>query len=124
MTSREFFSAIAATETLATELRAYATGEIAKLDARNTKRKNTLSKAAVENAAILDRLVAAMSDGKSRIAAELAEMVGTTPNKVTHICGEAVKNGRMVAVKVKSPAKSGGKINSYSLAVSTAEGEE
>ena len=115
MTSREFFSAISSNENLSTELRSYAVGEIEKLNKRNATRKKTPSKAAVENAAILDRLVAAMSDGKSRIAVELAEMVGTTPNKVTYICGEAVKNGRMVAVKVKSPAKSGGKINSYAL---------
>lgn len=88
----------------------------AKIEERNEKRRNTPSKASVENAPILTAIYDTLTTkGCSMTASELAAAIGTSPNKVTYLCGVEVRNGRMSAAKIKSTAKSGGKINAYSL---------
>lgn len=94
----------------------YVKGRKAKIEERNEKRRNTPSKAAKENAPILEKIYETLkSKGCSMVASEIADAIGTSPYKVTYLCGVEVKGGRMGVTKVKSSAKSGGKINAYSL---------
>ena len=61
MTEREFLTAILAVEGIATDLADYATEGLAKLDARNDKRKNTKSKAQIENEGIMATILEALA---------------------------------------------------------------
>ena len=57
MTRRDFFKAISANETLDSELRAFATAAIEKMDETNAKRAAKPSKSAIENAPLVRPLL-------------------------------------------------------------------
>lgn len=120
MTKREFLNAVAANETLATELREFATAELEKIEATNArraeKRKNTPSKTAIENQVIFAQIRDLLAtNGGFMTADEIAPLVEQTPNKVTAICSRAAKEGKLLVERVKSTAKSGGKKNAYAV---------
>ena len=111
---REFLNAVIA-NTITAEVIAYATEGIAKLDARNEKRKATLTKAQKENEpiaqAILDALTATPS---GMLGVDLATAIGQTTQKTNGVAGNLVKEGKVVKTKVKVKGK--GELTHYALA--------
>jgi hypothetical protein len=62
MTEREFLTAVLAVEGIAEDVRTHATEGIAKLDAKNSKRKNTQTKTQKENEPIKASIVALLTE--------------------------------------------------------------
>lgn len=120
MTMREFYNAIASNDTLSTEIRDMATDALAKMDAKNAKRSSTPSKAAVENASLLSKVLEYLGTCTVAVPASLvATSCGlSSASKAIAVLNLGVANGTVVVSKVKSTAKSGGKVNGYSLAKS------
>lgn len=115
MTNREFYTAIAANETLTEEIRTHATELIAKLDATAEKRKGKVSAKEQEKRdanAVLATHVAedylgtepkTASDVAALLTAETGEEV--KPQKASYICRLAVKMGLANETEVKIPKK-------------------
>lgn len=100
-TLRNFLQDVIATEGVADKVKAYAEGEIAKLDARNEKRKGAQSKTAKENAPLKEQIVAYVAENPGKTAKEIAEAVGLTPAKVTALATQLRKDEVLVAAEVK-----------------------
>ena len=115
MTNREFYTAIAANETLTTEIRDHATELIAKLDATAEKRKGKVSAKDQakrdENAALATQIAETILTTEAKtatdIAAALTEMLGeeVKVQKASYLAREAVKLGLANATEVKIPKK-------------------
>ena len=110
---REFLNAVIA-NTITAEVIAYATEGIAKLDARNEKRKATLTKAQKENEPIANAIMEALANG-AMISTELATAIGQTVNKTNGVAGVLWKEGKLTKAKVKVKGK--GEQTQYALAV-------
>ena len=82
MTKREFFETVMAVEGIDAELKLFAEQEVAKMDERNAKRKNSPSKTAIANEPIKAEIVKVLS-GEPIPASEIAEKVGVSAPKVT-----------------------------------------
>lgn len=101
--------------------KAYAEAEIAKLDARNEKRKGAESKTAKENAPIKEAIKAYVGENAGKTAKEIAEGIGKvgevalTTAKVSALATILVKEGVLVTTEVK-PAGGKGKVKAYTLA--------
>ena len=121
MTEREFLTKVMAIEGIAKEMSDYAQEGIAKLDARNDKRKNSLSKTQKENEPIAQAIVEALAEG-SMLGVDLATKVGCTVNKVNGVALTLVNKGVLTKTKVKVKGK--GDMTQYSLAPTEEEGEE
>lgn len=122
MTNREFYEAVASNEANSAEVIEKAKAEIAKLDSRNLNRKPTAKQKENEalKVAILDYLV---DDGRAHTSAEIAVEMEVTTNKVSALCTQLVKEGKIDRVEKKIPKE--GKKNFYqSLTATIAEGEE
>lgn len=115
MTNREFYTAIAANETLSDELRAHATEAIAKLDAVAEKRKGKVSKADQEkreaNEVVARHIAADILTGEAKtatdVAAVLTEETGeeVKVQKASYLCRLAVDLGLANQTEVKIPKK-------------------
>ena len=115
MTNREFYTAIAANETLTEEIRDHATELIAKLDATAEKRKGKVSAKDQakrdENAALAARIAAEILGSEPKtatdIAAALTEMLGEEikVQKASYLARLAVTNGLAAQTEVKIPSK-------------------
>lgn len=117
MTKREFLTAVAENESVSAEIREFAEKEIASMDSRNEKRRTTLTPKQKENAEISERILAALVDVvEPKTSSEIAEMVGIERPKASSLCGRLAGDGKLKVTKVKSTAKSGGKVNGYTLA--------
>lgn len=124
MTKREFLeSVVTLTNDVenATETNEFAKNELAKMDRANEKRRNTPSKAAQVNEKLLVEVMELLDGSEPMTAAQIGEALGITHYKATAVCYPAAKNGTLAVTKVKSTAKSGGKINAYSLPTPTAD---
>ena len=115
MTQREFFTAISTNEAVASELRAYAESAIAKLDASNARKKNTLSKTQVENLEIMDSMVAEFLTTEPQTASQIGEAMELSTSKASALLRKLAESGKVVVSEVKSTAKSGGKVKAYAL---------
>lgn len=114
MTKREFLNAVIETVAVA-ELQDFAKAEIEKMDARNAKRATTPSKKAIENEPIKERIVGFLYGKETpQIAKEIAEELGYTTPKISALCGQLVKDGRIHGEDVKVKGK--GKVKGYTLA--------
>lgn len=114
MTKREFLNAVIETVAVA-ELQDFAKAEIEKMDARNAKRANTPSKKAVENEPIKERILVFLYGKETpQIAKEIAEELDYTTPKISALCGQLVKEGRIHSEDVKVKGK--GKVKGYTLA--------
>lgn len=125
MTEREFLTKVLAVGGLAQELRDHATEGLAKLDARNDKRKNTQTKAQKENEGIMTSILELLADG-AKVASEIGVALGISTQKASALCKLLVDDGKVVVADVKVKGK--GTVKQYSLASSaetdTAEVEE
>ena len=120
MTMREFYTAVANADTLSTEIRDMASDALAKMDAKNAKRSSTPSKAAVENASLLPSVLAYLGTCTVAVPASMvaANCGLSSAPKAIAVLNLGVADGTVVVSKEKSTAKSGGKVNGYSLAKS------
>lgn len=121
MTNREFYEAVANNEANSAEVIAKAKEEIVKLDNRNLNRKPTAKQKENEamKVAILEYLV---DDGRAHTSAEIAVEMETTTNKVSALCTQLVKEGKIDRVEKKIPKE--GKKNFYQSLTATVVGEE
>ena len=115
MTNREFYTAIAANETLTEEIRNHATEQIAKLDATAEKRKGKVSAKDQEkrdaNAALAKQIAETILGTEAKtatdVAAALTETLGeeVKVQKASYLCRLAVELGLANATEVKIPKK-------------------
>lgn len=117
MTNREFLLAVASANELAENVREYATNAIAKIDKANAVRAAKPSKAHEENAAMIPTVSAYLATCTVPVPASLvAQNVGTlSPSKAQAVLTLMVQEGAVGIEKIKSTAKSGGKVNGYYL---------
>ena len=94
------------------EVKAWAEGEIAKLDKKNAKRKTAEGEIKEENKPIADAILSALANG-SMLSADLAKAIGQTTQKTNGVGGEMSKLGMVVKTKVKVKGK--GEQTAYSL---------
>jgi sRNA-binding protein len=96
-----------------------ARAEIAKLDARNAKRKTAEGAIKEENKDTADAIAKALANGPM-ISKDLATAIGVSTPKVNGVAGEMVKLGMLTKSKVKVKGK--GELTAYTLvATPTAE---
>ena len=111
MTNREFFTAVI-NGTITADVTAHATAEIAKLDARNAKRKTAEGAIKEENKPIADAITTALANG-TMTSPDLATAIGATVQKTNGVAGEMVKLGMLTKSKVKVKGK--GELTAYTL---------
>ena len=114
MTNREFLTAIINIENIAEDIKAEAEAKLAKLDATNEARKNKPSKAAIENAPLMDQIANEILGTEAVTAASVAETMGVSVQKTNSLLRGLVADGRAVASDVKVPGK--GTCKGYTLA--------
>ena len=112
MTEREFFTAVLAIPSVADNLAEYARAGIAKLDAKNDKRKNTKSKEQIANDGIKEQIVAYLGNG-SAVAASVATALSITTQKASALCRQLVDEGKVSVKDIK--VKNKGVVKEYSL---------
>lgn len=118
ITAREALTAII-NGNITAEVIAYAEGEIAKMDARNAKRKTAEGTIKEENKPLADAILATLTNG-AMISTDLAKAVGVGSQKLNGTAGEMVKLGMLTKRKVK--VKGNGERTEYALATApTAE---
>ena len=115
MTNREFYTAIAANETLTEEVRNHATEQIAKLDATAEKRKGKVSAKDQakrdENAALAAKVAEEILGTEPKTATDVAAILSETlgeevkVQKASYLCRLAVELGLANATEVKIPKK-------------------
>ena len=105
MTNREFLTAVAAIENVPADIKEYAEAAIAKMDATNEARKNKPSKAAVENAPIMDQIFNEVLSGEAMTASAVAEAIGISVQKANALLRALVADGRAEATEVKVPKR-------------------
>ena len=118
MTEREFLTKVLAINDLSAELAEYANNGIAKLDARNDKRKNTPTKAQKENEGVKTDILNLLAE-KPMVASEIGTVLGVTTQKASGVCGLLVKDGKVSVTDVKIKGK--GTVKQYALIISDTE---
>ena len=113
MTNREFLNSVI-NGTVNADGIAFAQAELAKLDARNDKRRNTLSKEQIANEAIKTAILEAIGIG-AMTAAEIGKALEISTQKASALCGLLVKDGKLAANDLKVKGK--GTVKSYSLII-------
>ena len=121
MTNREFYTTIAATETLSDEIRTHATEQIAKLDATAEKRKGKVSAKDQakrdENAALAKHIAETILGTEAKTATDVAAALTAETGeevkvqKASYLCRLAVELGLANATEVAIPKK--GKQKAY-----------
>ena len=115
MTNREFYTAIAANETLTEEIRNHATEQIAKLDATAEKRKGKVSAKDQEkrdaNAAMAKHIAETILGTEAKTATDVAAVLTAEAGeevkvqKASYLLRLAVELGLANATEVKIPKK-------------------
>ena len=113
MTEREFLTKVLAIEGIATELSDYATEGIAKLDARNDKRKNTQTKAQKENEGVMTAIVNHLTANGADVASGIGTALGISTQKASALCKLLVDGGKLTVADVKVKGK--GTVKQYSI---------
>ena len=103
------------------KVKAWAEGEIAKLDKKNAKRKAAEGEIKAENKPIAEAILAALANG-SMLSTDLAKAIGQTSQKTNGVAGEMVKLGMLTKTKVKVKGK--GEQTSYSIATANEVADE
>ena len=119
-TNRMGFTAIINGKVDATVI-AWAQGELAKLDAKNAKRKNAEGEIKADNKPIADAILSALAKG-TMLSTDLAKCIGQTTQKTNGVAGEMCKLGTLVKSKVKVKGK--GELTAYSLSVADEVADE
>ena len=114
MTEREFLNKVLAIENIADDLKDYATEGIAKLDARNDKRKNTQTKNQKENEGTMTTIVELITANGAMVASEIGAAIGITTQKASALCRLLTDAGKLTVADIK--VKNKGTVKQYSLA--------
>ena len=104
MTNREFYNAIINHE-VNDEVIAMAKAEIEKLDARNEKRRNTLTKEQKANEEVKGAIVEFIGDKSEVVASDIAKGLDLSTQKVSALCKQMVDNGVLAVSEVKVKGK-------------------
>ena len=112
MIKREFFNAIINGE-ITDEVITMAKEEIKKLDARNEKRRNTMTKERVANEGVRAQIGEFIGDKKAVVASEIAQGVGVSTQKVSALCKQLVDEGKLTVADVKVKGK--GPVKGYTI---------
>ena len=113
MTNREFYNSIINNTITADEID-FAKAELAKLDARNEKRRNTPTKVQEANVGVKEAIKGYLATVKSALASDIATACGVSTQKVSALCKQMVENGEIKVADVKVKGK--GTLKAYSLA--------
>lgn len=108
LNAREFFTNIIEGKITEKEI-AYARTALAKLDERNTKRRETPNKNQVENEVIKLRILEALANG-GKVASELAKILDTSTQKISALCAQLVAEGKISVKDYKAKGKSAVKL--------------
>ena len=120
-TSRDFYNAII-NGTITEKEKEFATAAIEKLDAKNANRNSKPTKTQTENEPIITSILETLSSTDTPITAPtLAKGLNVTTQKISGICTQLVKSGKLVRHEVKVVGK--GKMVAYTAADGT-EGED
>ena len=114
MTNREFYTAIAAIETIPAELKEFAEAAIVKMDETNAKRKEKAagkpSKKAEENAPLVEEAFVVLGT-ETKTAADVAAAMGVSTPKATHLLKTLVAQERATVEDIKVPKR--GTVKAY-----------
>ena len=110
MTMREFMEQVISAN-ISTEMTEYAQTAIAKMDAKNEKRKTTQSKTQEANAEIKAKILEVMDNETVYTSAQISEVMALSTAKVTALLMQLVKDGKVEKSEVKIKGK--GKVNGY-----------
>ena len=122
MTEREFLNKVLGIEGISKELADHATEGIAKLDARNDKRKNTQTKTQKENEGIMTAIVDHLTANGSAVASDIGTALGISTQKASALCKLLVNDGKVTVADIK--VKNKGVVKQYTAVTSnTTEGE-
>lgn len=103
MTTRNYFEAIAEGR-MNDEIKAWAAGQIEKLDARNAKRAATPSKTAIANAPLKEAIFKYLSENDGKFTeAELGKVIDASHNKAGSLVRQLVAEGKVSVAEVKIP---------------------
>ena len=119
MTEREFLNKVLAIEGLSAELSEYANEGLAKLDARNDKRKNTQTKTQKENEGVMATIVETITARGAMVASDIGTALGISTQKASALCRLLTDNNTLKSEDIKVKGK--GSVKQYSLAVAPAE---
>jgi hypothetical protein len=111
MTNRDYLNLVASGN-INEEVKAWALGEIAKLDSKNAKRKDTETKTQRENKVLMAQVVETIGDG-SMVASDIAKALGVSTQKASALCVLLVKEGTLSVADLK--VKNKGTVKCYSL---------
>ena len=104
MTKREVLNTIVA-GTINDEVIAWAEAQIEHMDAANEKRRNSVSKKALENAPLVDKIVDEILGDEPKTASDIAAVMELSVQKVSALCRTAVKEGRANVEDIKVKGK-------------------
>jgi hypothetical protein len=112
MTEREFLNLVINGD-INEDVKAYATEGIAKLDAKNEKRKNTPTKEQLANEGLKSNILELLANSPM-VASEVGASLGVSTQKASALCQLLVKEGKVSVADIK--VKNKGAVKSYSLA--------
>lgn len=101
--------------------KAWAEAELAKLDAKNAKRKTAVGEIKEENKDVANAILGALTNGQV-LAVDLATALGYSVNKINGVGLEMVKLGMITKSKVKVKGK--GDMTAYALPTPSADEAE
>lgn len=104
MTKRERIEAVI-NGTITEEVIAGFREDLAKMDAANEKRRNSVSKKAQENAPLVDRIVDEILSEEPKTATDIAAVLEVSVQKASSLARRAVKEGRAAVEDVKVKGK-------------------
>lgn len=104
MTKRDFMTMVMNGE-MTDEMKDFARMEIEKLDATLEKRKNTISKKALENIPLMDRIYDEILGEEAKTATDVAEVMEISVQKASSLLRKMVEDGRATKTEVKIPKK-------------------
>jgi len=113
MTNRDFYKAVIEAE-ISDEITAYATAEVEKLDARNEKRRNTMTKEQEANAELRAQIVAYIRENGAKVASEVGAQYAVSTQKASALLKQAVDNGELKSEDIKVKGK--GTVKQYAIA--------
>ena len=104
MTQREFYNAILNNK-IDDDVIATAKAEIEKLDARNEKRLNTMTKEQKVNEEVKVAIADFIGDKSDVVASDIAKGLALSTQKVSALCKQMVENGILTVSEVKIKGK-------------------
>lgn len=104
MTKRDFMTMVMNGE-MTDEMKDFARAEIEKLDATLERRKNTISKKALENIPLMNRIYDEILGEEAKTATDVAEVMEISVQKASSLLRKMVEDGRATKTEVKIPKK-------------------